>query len=42
MTGTTTKEDIMARQIFVAIVSFGLTAAMIATTIAPQPSGFIV
>jgi hypothetical protein len=31
----------MVRQIFVALVSIGLTAAMVVTTIAPQSAGFI-
>jgi hypothetical protein len=31
----------MIRQLFVALVSLGLTAAMVASTIAPQSAGFI-
>lgn len=31
----------MVRQFFVALVSLGLTAVMVATTIAPQSAGFI-
>ncbi len=31
----------MVRHLFVALVSLGLTAAMVATTIAPQSAGFI-
>ncbi len=31
----------MVRQFFVALVSLGLTATMVATTIAPQSAGFI-
>jgi hypothetical protein len=31
----------MVRQLCVALISLGLTAAMVATTIAPQSAGFI-
>lgn len=31
----------MVRQLFVALMSLGLTAAMVATTIAPQSAGLI-
>jgi hypothetical protein len=31
----------MVRQFFVALVSLGLTAATVVTTIAPQSAGFI-